>query len=426
MKSIWNTRAWTFQEYHASKVVRFYNKDWTLYRDLDVPNHKEAPEIIAEMEEATGVSARALMPLQPGLENIREKLRLASTRQTTRVEDAAYSLLGTFSLSLPVVYGEGDKALGRLLAQLLISAGDTSILAWIGKSGGFNSCLPSNISVFKQLPTSHIPVAPKSADVEAIIGRLRGSSLSRASAEKFYDRLSELRVPSFSGKRMTLPCLVFKLGPLSVSQSRPERVFRAQTAVLGIVEITTEADLSRLDSLYLIHPWIDYLLDQQPIGGIIETIPRNEVDNQSSVGKLLSVPETVPEGSRDDQPSSSCEPPSSLGPSSAASAAPQKRTARFASRFGLPFGGRTTIRARGAASLRPPSTLAQKDKQLLAFQVLARLRQPFGALLLTPSSGGVAAYRRVAPESLITVRVEEITPAILDKLIDSVRVLDVL
>ncbi|KAN0078203.1 hypothetical protein V8E55_010260 [Tylopilus felleus] len=31
MRSIWNTRAWTFQEYHASKVVRFYTKDWKLY-----------------------------------------------------------------------------------------------------------------------------------------------------------------------------------------------------------------------------------------------------------------------------------------------------------------------------------------------------------------------------------------------------------
>ena len=81
------------------------------------------------MEEATGVSARALMELRPGLGDIREKLRLASTRQTTRVEDPAYSLLGIFSMSLPIVYGEGNKALGRFLAQLLTNSGDTNILA---------------------------------------------------------------------------------------------------------------------------------------------------------------------------------------------------------------------------------------------------------------------------------------------------------
>ena len=147
-KNIWNKRAWTLQEYHASRVVRFYTEDWTPYLNLDIPNHKESPEIISEMEEATGISAGAFVTLRPGLDDIREKLCLASRRETTYVEDAAYSLLGIFSVSLPVVYGEGDKALGRLLAQLLTSSGDTSILAWTGRSGSFNSCLPAGIAVF--------------------------------------------------------------------------------------------------------------------------------------------------------------------------------------------------------------------------------------------------------------------------------------
>ena len=60
MKSIWNSRVWT---YHASKVVRFYTKDWKLYMNLDIPNHKESPEIISEMEEVMGISAQALMAL---------------------------------------------------------------------------------------------------------------------------------------------------------------------------------------------------------------------------------------------------------------------------------------------------------------------------------------------------------------------------
>jgi hypothetical protein len=159
VRSIWNTRAWTFQEYHASKVVRFYTEDWKLYLNLDIPNHKESPEIISEMEEATGVSARALMALRPGLNDIREKLRLASTRQTTRVEDSAYSLLGIFSMSIPVVYGEGDKALGRFLAQLLTSSGDTSILAWTDDLAASTAVsLPiSPCSTNFPHPTSHWP-----------------------------------------------------------------------------------------------------------------------------------------------------------------------------------------------------------------------------------------------------------------------------
>ncbi|KAF8546776.1 hypothetical protein OG21DRAFT_1527604 [Imleria badia] len=399
VKSIWNTRAWTFQEYHASKVVRFYNKDWTPYRNFDIPNHKESPEIISEMEEATGVSAQALMALRPGLEDICEKLRLASTRQTTRLEDAAYSLLGVFSLSLPAVYGEGDKALGRLLAQLLMSSGDTSILAWTGRSGGFNSCLPAKIAVFNKLSTSHIPLSIISAEMATFTAGYRASSVDLALFTRLYDRLNDLPVPVFVGKRMKLPCIVFKLGPLSTSRSGSERVFRAQTAALGIVEIKTEEDLSPFLSLYLVHPWIDFLLDQQPVGSIIETIPGESTDDlSSSMGEL----------------------PPFLGPSNVTSAAPKSRIERLASRFGLSFGVRPATSPGYAASLRPPSTLAQTDKQLHALQVIARLRQPFGALLLTPNPGNVAAHRGVASESLITVRVEEITPTILNKLVDSV------
>jgi hypothetical protein len=69
---------------------------------------------------------------------------------------------------------------------------------------------------------------------------------------------------------------------------------------------------------------------------------------------------------------------------------------------------------------------SQTDKQTRVLQFLARLRQPFGALLLTPAPDDATAYRRVAAECKITVQVNEATPAILDKLVDSVRILDVL
>ena len=403
VRSIWNTRAWTFQEYHASKVVRFYTEDWKPYLNLDIPNHKESPEIISEMEEVTGVSARALTALRPGLDDIREKLRLASTRETTRVEDEAYSLLGIFSMSLQVAYGEGDKALGRFLARLLTGSGDPSILAWTGRSGSFNSCLPANIAVFDQLRTAHIPPALERAEMDGITTRLRSSSLNLSSIMRLYDRLYDLPVPSFVGQRMKLPCLHFKLGPLSASRSRSGHVFRAQTAV-GVVEFKTEEDVSRFGSLYLVHPWIDFLLDRQPVGSVPETIPEENADDRVSIlGELPLFP----------------------GPS-IPSAAPQTRRARLAARLGLPFGRQTSIFPGDAASLRPPSSLTPTDKQMRALQVIARLRQPFGALLLTPNLSNVAAYRRVATESLITVQVEEITPAILNKLVDSVRTLDVL
>ena len=60
-KSIWDTRAWTLQEYITAKIIHFYTGDWIFYLDLGLPNHKESPEVILEMEQATGVSAQQLM-----------------------------------------------------------------------------------------------------------------------------------------------------------------------------------------------------------------------------------------------------------------------------------------------------------------------------------------------------------------------------
>ena len=127
--------------------------------------------------------------------------------------------------------------------------------------------------------------------------------------------------------------------------------FRAQTAV-GAVKIETQEDLSRIGPLYLVHPWIDFLLEQQPVGSVADTVPKENTDDRSSA---------------------------------------------------LPT-----------------------ESQIRALQVVARLRQPFGALLLTPNRRNVAAYRRVATETLIIAQVEEITPTTLNELVDSVRTLDVL
>ncbi|KAG6377836.1 WD40-repeat-containing domain protein [Boletus reticuloceps] len=192
-RSIWNTRAWALQEYIAAKVVQFYTEDWTPYLNLQLANHKESREVISEMERETGVSADQLMSLRPGLTSIREKLRLASTRQTTLVEDAAYSLLGIFSVTdLPIIYGEGKDSLSRVLAHVLTQSGDASILAWAGESGSFNSCLPSHITVFHGSATSHLPQTITNAEIERII---TSSPFDLDGALALYDRLNDLPAP---------------------------------------------------------------------------------------------------------------------------------------------------------------------------------------------------------------------------------------
>ena len=54
----------------------------------------------------------------------------APHRQTSRIEDQAYSLLGIFNVSMPMLYGEGPKAFIRLQEEILRTSTDHSIFAW--------------------------------------------------------------------------------------------------------------------------------------------------------------------------------------------------------------------------------------------------------------------------------------------------------
>ena len=92
-RSIWNTRGWTYQEYVASEVVQFYTEDWKPYLGLDIFNHKESLRILLEMERTMNFVTQELATLRPGLEMAREKLYLASKRQTTRCRDSYISVL---------------------------------------------------------------------------------------------------------------------------------------------------------------------------------------------------------------------------------------------------------------------------------------------------------------------------------------------
>ena len=369
MKSIWNTRAWTLQEYIAAKVVHFYTEDWTPYLDLQLPNHKLSPEIISEMEEATGISTQQLMTLRPGLTSIREKLCLASTRRTTLVEDAAYSLLGIFSAAgISAIYGEGEVSLGRLLANVLTRSGDVSVLAWTGEPSRFNSCLPAHITVFNRPATSHLPPCIPDSEMEQAITVSHAPSFNLDVALRLYDRLNELPTSRFAESRLTLPCIAFRLPAFTSYRTSSGRVYRADTPTFGVLEIRTRHDLSRMGPLYLAHPWLDTLLERQDSGVFLE----DEEDNsdKDTDDERLSEPESL--------------------------------------------------------SLPPPVHAAPIDRETGARRLAVRLRQPFGALLLAVVStrGHALDCRRVAADSLVTVRFQE--NVLLSDILDNVRTVDVL
>ena len=384
VKSTWNTRAWTLQEYVAARAIRFYTEDWTPYLNLDTFNHKESADIISEMEEATGVSAQQLIALRPGLSSIREKLRLASMRKTTLVEDAAYSLLGIFSVAgMSAIYGEGENALGRLLAHILAGSGDASILAWSGQSGVFNSCLPAHITVFNRPTLSHIPPPIEDAVMDKMITALRTSDLDLDLALKLYDRLNELPAPWFAASRMKLPCIAFKLPPLSPTRTASGRVYRADTPVFGMVEIKTRQEPSRSTSLYLVHPWLDVLLDRE--------------DMETGAFAEEDVEEASSRGTDDDDDSSDDDDDDAV-----------------------------SLFERDSPSPSPRMETLPMDRETRALRLIARLGQPFGALLLslTSTRRRSVVYKRVAADSVITVQIQDSVP--LKDVLDNVRILDVL
>ena len=400
VKSIWNTRAWTLQEYIASKVIHFYTEDWTPYLDLQLPNHKDSPEVITEMEHATGVSAQQLMVLRPGLSSIREKLRLASARRTTLVEDAAYSLLGIFSVTgIPAIYGEGEGSLGRLLAHVLTGSGDVSILAWTGESGSYNSCLPAKITVFTGPATSHLP----SAEMQRII-TLDSSSFDLDMALRLYDRLNELPAPWFVANRMKLSCIAFQLPPLSHYTTLSGHVYRTDTAAFGMVEIKTRHDLSSMESLYLVHPWLDTLLEREAKSNVIvkddvAPLPSPNTDDD----------EISDEGIEDDEKFFGVDDNDN------------DNDEFFDAHDDFP-----SLAELELPSQHTPMHMVPVDRATRAQQLVTRLRQPFGALLLTLASTGgrTVDYKRVAGDSLITVRLQE--DVSLADILDNVRTLDVL
>lgn len=118
--SRWFTRGWTLQELLAPTFLEFLDRDWNLIGSRE--------EWATEVERATGIEVKQLANFQPC--SIATKLSWAAKRQTTRVEDRAYSLLGLLGINMPLIYGEGEKAFTRLQHELIRSSNDESIFAW--------------------------------------------------------------------------------------------------------------------------------------------------------------------------------------------------------------------------------------------------------------------------------------------------------
>ncbi|PQE03869.1 hypothetical protein CJF30_00006594 [Rutstroemia sp. NJR-2017a BBW] len=123
-KSKWFTRGWTLQELLAPDRVEFFDRDWkpigTKLGFTDLVQSITGITHLVDYKEAS----------------VAQKMSWASKRETTRLEDQAYCLLGLFNVSMPLLYGEGPKAFLRLQQEILSRMDDDTIFAWEGHGPG--------------------------------------------------------------------------------------------------------------------------------------------------------------------------------------------------------------------------------------------------------------------------------------------------
>ncbi|KAI0755383.1 hypothetical protein C8Q80DRAFT_1266846 [Daedaleopsis nitida] len=119
----WATRGWTLQELIAPPDVLFLSKGWK----IEGNRHDLADALHAATNIPTAVLTREEDIYSF---SVAERMSWASRRETTRIEDEAYSLFGIFNVNLPPLYGEGRKACLRLQEEIMKNTTDTSLFAW--------------------------------------------------------------------------------------------------------------------------------------------------------------------------------------------------------------------------------------------------------------------------------------------------------
>ncbi|KAH8896515.1 HET-domain-containing protein [Thozetella sp. PMI_491] len=140
----WFKRGWTLQELIAPRNVEFYDRDWTLRgtkRQLEDRIHE-----ITRIDKAVLLNQDAL-----GTVPVARRMSWAARRETTRVEDGAYCLLGIFEVNMPMLYGEGPNAFFRLQEEIMKASNDMSLFAWsrVAPSGRYRGILAHSPAEFR-------------------------------------------------------------------------------------------------------------------------------------------------------------------------------------------------------------------------------------------------------------------------------------
>ncbi|KAL5359021.1 heterokaryon incompatibility protein-domain-containing protein [Aspergillus floccosus] len=120
------TRGWALQELIAPRDVIFYGASWNYIATK--ASASGLTTSITGIERSVLESKDIVTQLQK--ECVAKKMSWAAKRQTSRIEDEAYCLLGIFGVKMPLLYGEGRAAFTRLQEEIINATDDQTLFAW--------------------------------------------------------------------------------------------------------------------------------------------------------------------------------------------------------------------------------------------------------------------------------------------------------
>nr|OQO21159.1 hypothetical protein B0A51_11583 [Rachicladosporium sp. CCFEE 5018] len=128
-ESEWFQRGWTLQELLAPRTVIFITQNWEVIGhkcsqcDTTSSCRGAGPLLNAEIAQITGIPEIVLQDFEKSRAlSVEEKIKWQQGRRTTKLEDQAYCLLGIFDVYMPLIYGEGLRAVYRLERTILEEA----------------------------------------------------------------------------------------------------------------------------------------------------------------------------------------------------------------------------------------------------------------------------------------------------------------
>ncbi|KAI6120840.1 hypothetical protein EV401DRAFT_1887444 [Pisolithus croceorrhizus] len=166
---------WGYRVREISRCCYMCVSEWKPYLNNTGTNHKESPEITQELADAVKIPRGTIVTFSPGDLEVREKLRLASTRNAT-VEGMSHTLSLVHS--------------GPISGLITMREPTPWDISWRRFCSDLGSCLPASVSAYNQTPYNLPSLEGEEMDMR--IAALRGK-LSNWEALRVHKQIKFLR-----------------------------------------------------------------------------------------------------------------------------------------------------------------------------------------------------------------------------------------